>query len=103
MLTGFGVHATESAILPSTARYHADCDTGSLRRSIGEANTVRLCGGAAAVLIMIAAGPFLLGLFGQSFRSGYPRLVLLLIAQMIGVLAGPTAQLLSVSGRSATV
>jgi len=98
MLIGFGVHAIEAAILPSTARYQANGDTGALRRSIAEANTVRLCGGAAAVLIMIAAGHFLLGLFGQSFRSGYPTLVLLLIAQMIGVLAGPTAQLLSVSG-----
>jgi O-antigen/teichoic acid export membrane protein len=35
MLIGFGVHALESAILPSTARYQADGDTGSLRRSIG--------------------------------------------------------------------
>ena len=47
---------------------------------------------------MIGAGPFLLGLFGSGFRTGYPALVLLLLAQMVGVFAGPTAQLLSVSG-----
>jgi len=98
MLIGLGVHAIESAILPKTARHRATGDTIALRRSIGEANTVRLLGGLVAVAAVIAAGKPLLGLFGDQFRSGYCALVLLLLAQLTGVVAGPAAQLLSVSG-----
>ncbi len=98
MLIGIGIHALESAMLADTARHRASGDTAMLRQSIGEANSVRLCGGAAAVAVLVAFGPFLLDLFGPDFRAGQFALVVLLLAQLIAVLSGPTAQVLSVSG-----
>ena len=88
----------ESAMLADTARHRARGDTAMLRRFIGEANTVRLGGGAAAVAVLIAVGPLLLDLFGPDFRAGQFALVVLLLAQLIAVMSGPTAQVLSVSG-----
>jgi O-antigen/teichoic acid export membrane protein len=68
------------------------------KRYRGEANTIRLCGGAAAVAVLIATGPFLLDLFGRDFRAGQFALVILLLAQLVAVMSGPAAQVLSISG-----
>jgi O-antigen/teichoic acid export membrane protein len=98
MLIGIGIHAIESAMLADTARHRARGDSVRLRQSIAEANTVRLCGGAAGVAVLIAIGPSLLSLFGPAFDTGRFALVVLLLGQLIAVMAGPAAQVLSVSG-----
>lgn len=50
----------------------------------------------SAVFVMF--GQQLFGLFGESYEGAYPSFVTLVIAQLVGVLTGPTASMLTMAG-----
>lgn len=49
-------------------------------------------------LLLVFGGTFLLGIYGQEYKIGASSLAVLAIGQMINTFAGPTAQLLNVTG-----
>jgi O-antigen/teichoic acid export membrane protein len=49
-------------------------------------------------IVLLSAGPRLLGLFGSEFADGYPALSVLVIGHAIGALAGPIGFLVIMTG-----
>ena len=52
----------------------------------------------ASMVIVYFFGPVVLSVFGQDFAGGYSALLILLAAQLLRSLAGPSAHLLTLSG-----
>src|SRR3546814_12033924 len=47
---------------------------------------------------MMAAGPWVLVIFGKEYVSGYHALLILLVAQVINAICGPTGFMMSMTG-----
>lgn len=97
-LITFGILAVNTISMPDTAQLHAKNDQKALQRLITHAARLQLLWSFAALLGVVAVGKYILGIFGPSFVSGYVALVILAVAQLIGALFGPAAQLLSMTG-----
>ncbi len=97
-LIAFGIHAVDSIALPHMSKDHAAGDARSLRANIRRACRLRVVGALLIAVPLLAAGKYVLLLFGPEFVAGYPALVILLFAQLINAALGPAARLLSVTG-----
>jgi O-antigen/teichoic acid export membrane protein len=98
MLIGYSVQIGQQMAVPDMADAEHNGDIARLRRaawrSIVLPSTITLTSLAVVALF----GHRLLGLFGPEFVSGRDALLILLTAQLLRSLAGPSTQLLTLSG-----
>lgn len=96
----FVMNAAQLAAAPRLAA--ARDDRLRLRTLVRHVNQLSVVAGiAVAALFLLAAEP-LLALFGTEFVAGAPALRILVLAQLINVMTGPTGVLLSMTGRERT-
>jgi O-antigen/teichoic acid export membrane protein len=98
LLIAFGIFAVDAFTAPEAARLHAAGDWQTLQRVTNHATRLRFWGSVAAVLLLSAAGKWLLSLFGADFVRGYGALMILALAQLVQAAVGPVTRLMSVSG-----
>lgn len=92
-------NALQAGLAPSAARLYALDDKRQLQSLVHRSNAV-VCGlTAAAALVLIAGGPWILRLFGPEFAAGYWALVILAVGQLVHVGLGPAGMLLNMAGQ----
>ncbi|MCS3700519.1 O-antigen/teichoic acid export membrane protein [Salinibacter ruber] len=98
-ILGFALSATNMIVSPITSELYTKGEMNRLQQVIGWTSMVgflfTLFGGA----VLLGFGPFLLGLFGPTFRDGYAALAVLIIARAGFTFAGPTGMLMQMTGR----
>lgn len=77
---------------------HTRGDHETLQRLCRQISATTLVIAIAAVAIIIAAGDWLLGLFGQGFEAGYTPLAILAAGVIARVAAGPAEDVLNMTG-----
>jgi len=99
LLVSFPLTACNAVLAPNVARLHAQGDHERMQRLLTSATLAVSLASAAAALVLILAGPWLLaGLFGETFTGGYPALAILAIGQLISAWAGSVGLFLSMTG-----
>lgn len=97
-LIGFGIFAVDAIVLPRAAQAHARGQTDDLQRLLSQAAWLKMTGALVAVAALAMLGRPILAIFGAEFVPGYSALLILALTQLVVAMAGPVAQLLSVSG-----
>ena len=95
---GFFLTAVNMAFLPRASRHHARGDRERLQQDLFRSCKVMTwCAGAGLVFLSVF-GESVLGLFGPEFRTGSSALVVLAAGHFVRALAGPAAEVLSMTG-----
>lgn len=97
-LITFGILAVNTISMPGTAQLHAKGENNALQKLITHAARLQLMWSFCALVGIVIVGKYVLGIFGPSFVSGYVALIILAVAQLVGAMFGPAAQLLSMTG-----
>lgn len=97
-LTAFGLFAINAIAGPMISEFHHGGRKTELRRTMtlaarGSLGFTLLAGGGLALL-----GEWILGLFGEAFRSGYTPLLILLCGQLANSACGSVALLMTMTG-----
>lgn len=101
-LVTFGLAAVNSIVAPLISEYYSRGKMHELQRMITLAArgifgfTIVICAG------LFFLGEFILGLFGDGFRVGYPPLAVLLVGQAISAIAGSVGFLMVMTGHQMT-
>lgn len=90
---------TSAVIQPWLASGYAKNEHGRLQQVVTQATHVGVWPSVLLALLLVWAGPRLLGLFGADFPQAYPVLLVLVAAHIMGAILGPCQQLLVMSGR----
>jgi O-antigen/teichoic acid export membrane protein len=99
LLVSFPLIACNAVLAPNVARLHAQGDHARLQRLLTSATLVVSLAAAAAVLVLVVAGRWLIdGLFGEEFAAAYPALVILAVGQLVNAWAGSVGMFLSMTG-----
>ena len=98
-LAGMPGSVTGAVIQPWLASAHAERERSHLQRVVAHAAHVALWPSLLGSLLLLWAGPWLLGLFGSEFPAAFSVLAALLLAQLCSVMFGPCRQVLVMSGR----
>jgi O-antigen/teichoic acid export membrane protein len=98
LLVGFGVQVAHQVMLPDLADAHAARRLSSARETMRAAAVFPLAFTIAALVVTIAFGDRILALFHPDFALAHGVLVVLVGCQVLRALAGPSAQLLMVTG-----
>ena len=96
----FVMNAAQLAAAPRIAA--ARDDRLRTRSIVRRVNLLSLVAGVVVSSVFLLAAEPLLGLFGSEFVAGAPALRILVLAQFINVLTGPTGVLLSMTGHERT-
>jgi O-antigen/teichoic acid export membrane protein len=86
-------------VLPQLFARHDRDDKTYTRSLFRESNKLMFLLALPLLLVNILAGPFLLGLFGPAFGTGYVPLVYISLAQLLFSLFGPTNTVLMMQGK----
>jgi len=97
VLVPFGLVAVNTVAAPMIAELWAEGDRETLQRLLTVAARAILATTVPLVLSLGLLGSWLLGFFGQDFRSGYPALLILISGQLINALAGSVGYLLTMT------
>lgn len=97
-LVGFGLLAVNMMVAPMIADLHARGDVRQLQSVTGFAAWGILAFALPVTVLLVGAGPWILGLFGPGFREGYAPLIILLGGRLLGALAGSVGFLMSMTG-----
>jgi O-antigen/teichoic acid export membrane protein len=98
-LVSFPLTACNIVLAPYIAQLHALDDFKRLQRLLTMCTLAVSVASAAAALVLIVAGRWLLAnLFGPSFADGYPALVILAIGQLLSTWTGSVGLFLSMTG-----
>jgi O-antigen/teichoic acid export membrane protein len=98
VLAGYGMRSLYALLLPTIISAHAtndDLEFGSQIRKLNLLSFVYSCG---VILFFAVAGPYLLGLFGQDFASGWPLLMVVLSTVCVRAVFGPAPAILAMKG-----
>jgi len=97
-LVSFGLMAGNSIAAPVISELHARGERGALQRAVTLAAWGTTVWALLAALVLAAGASFLLGLFGEEFRTGAPILIVLAAGQVINGATGPVGYLLNMTG-----
>ena len=86
-------------VLPQLFARHDRDDKTYTRSLFRESNKLMFLLALPLLLVNVLAGPFLLGLFGPAFGSGYMPLVYISLAQLLYSLFGPSNTVLMMQGK----
>ena len=98
MLISFGLVAVDAFTGPEMVKLLRGGDQQALQRAVNRITRLRFWAALLAVILMAAAGRYVLGLFGDEFPAGYSVLLILAVAQLIQAGVGPVTRLVSLSG-----
>lgn len=98
ILVSFPLTIANATIAPLIARFHSTDDHAQLQQALD--HSMRLVSMASVVVFLgvLLLGRELLSIFGPEFVEGYIVLVILAAAGLVNALAGPSANLLSLTG-----
>jgi O-antigen/teichoic acid export membrane protein len=94
MLVTFPLTCLNMAVAPSIAVAYERRDYAELQTLAATTARTTVLAAVVVCLGLIAAGPFLLSLFGPAFAGGYPALVILAVAGVLNASAGAAGYLL---------
>lgn len=97
-LVGFLVQAAHHVAGPEIAEARLLGDAARLRAAVVRAVMLPAAGTLLATLAALALGGFALSLFGADFAQGGPVLAILVAAQAVRALAGPSVTMLNLAG-----
>ncbi len=83
---------------PMIAELHAKGRRDEFQRFLTQASWIIALVTLPLAVVLLCAGPWLLGLFGSEFARGYPALNALVIGHALGALAGPIGFLVIMTG-----
>jgi len=98
----FGLTASNAIAAPMIAQHYHGGRMDDLRHLLRRASRLSFGFFSVAGCILAAAGPFVLGLFGPSFREGYVVLLILLGAQAANAFVGPVGFVMTMTGKQDT-
>lgn len=98
MIVTLGLSVIDYVYIPKIAAMWESKKLIGLQQMIREASKQILIITIPIVLVLILAGKWLLGLFGQSFSASYIPLVILVCGQLINALTGMVGGLLMMTG-----
>jgi O-antigen/teichoic acid export membrane protein len=101
LFVAFAIQTGHQLILRDLAEAIVDKDNAAIRRIIAQANSIAIALSGSALGIVVLFGDKVLGLFGSEFTGGYKCLLILMAAQFLRALAGPGAQVLTLTGHEA--
>ncbi|HQS96781.1 oligosaccharide flippase family protein [Novosphingobium sp. 17-62-19] len=93
-LFGLIMMAAESIMGPHFAALLARNDIASVNRLARNVSLAMIAAGAPLMVVILAAPEFLLGLFGEEFKSGANALRIISLGQMANIATGPVASIL---------
>ncbi len=93
----FPLFVANASIAPRIVTYHLRGEMEALARWIRRMIRMAFLGASALWMGLVLLGPWLLGLAGTSYRSGYPVLLLLGLGQMVNVAAGSVGWVLQMT------
>lgn len=85
------------------ARAAEDADPAALQRVYAQARTMALWPGLAAALALMLASPWILALFGQGFAEAAPLAMVLVGANALRLVFGPSDEALAMAGHPGCV
>jgi O-antigen/teichoic acid export membrane protein len=98
LLVGYFVQIGQQMVVPDMADARHKGDHHRLRRAAWRSIAVPTLITIFSMVVIYAFGPLLLSIFGPEFESSSHVLLILLAAQLLRALAGPSAHLLTLSG-----
>lgn len=101
LLIGFGLTAVNAWMAPAIADLHARGDRAGLQRVVTLAARAITAFTLPVAVGLVAAGEWLLGLFGAGFAAGRVALGVLCIGQVANALLGPVGYLMTMTGNQA--
>ncbi|MGA9286109.1 MAG: flippase [Solirubrobacteraceae bacterium] len=93
------LYATNMALAPAIARLHAAKDWSGLERTTEHMARATLFVSAPVAIVFMVFPHLYLGLFGASFQAGATALVILALGQLINAAAGPSGNVLLMTGQ----
>lgn len=97
-LVGFTVQASHQVLQPELGDAMARRESGGMSAKMLGASLFPIFITASAILLSVVAGGHLLALFGEEFRAAQTTLTILLVAQFVRAVAGPSPFLLTLLG-----
>lgn len=97
-LMAFIFFSLNALAVPKFAELHGAGKHAELQRFVRGVIHAMFWPTVAAGVFLLAAGDFILGLFGEGFEAGYPMLVLLMLGFLARAATGPTEYLLNMTG-----
>jgi O-antigen/teichoic acid export membrane protein len=98
-LATFGMSALASITSPMIVTAHQAGDVASLRRIASVNARLALVCALGVACVLLAAGSYVLQLFGPGFEQAWQPMVILLVSGIISAASGPAAQLLMMTGK----
>lgn len=97
-LMAFIFFSLNALAVPKFAELHGAGKHDELQRFVRGVIHAMFWPTLAAGAVLLVAGQFILGLFGEGFDAGYPLLVLLMLGFLMRAATGPTEYLLNMTG-----
>jgi O-antigen/teichoic acid export membrane protein len=101
-MIGFTVQSAHQVLLPEMGDAVARRESDALGRKILGASLFPIIATSIAVVLSALAGDKLLALFGDEFRASQNTLTILMFAQFVRALAGPSPFLMTMKGAQRT-
>ena len=92
--------AVNSIMAPTAASLHGAGETERLRVTFARMTWATAGAGLIIGALLLATGPWLLGLFGPEFVAGYPALVVLVVGQVVNAATGSVGVILGMTGHA---
>ena len=97
-LVSFGLAASNGIMAPVIAELYSSGKKDELHKTLRYSVALVAFVGVGGAIVMAAAGPLALQLFGSEYQAGYQALLILLGAQAINALCGPTGVMMAMTG-----
>jgi O-antigen/teichoic acid export membrane protein len=102
-LTTFSLFAVNSIAAPKFAEFYGKGDMGGLERVVHHSKKMIFWGSFPVVLVFFLFPSFILGIFGDEFRTGVYAFLLLTFGQFIQAMSGSVRHILSMTGKHKTL
>ncbi len=102
-LMQFAYVSVNTLLLPRIAAAHSARDASRMQSIVDTMNVVVLVPAGCVLVALVAFGPQVLSLFGQSFVGGYLVVLVLAVARFTDLLLGPASEVLMMSGAQSRV
>lgn len=95
--------AVNQSLAPAIASLYATGDTGKLQRLLTRSVRLAVLGTLPIVLLLVLFGEIILSIYGPTFRSAYPSLLILIVGQLVNSMAGSVGNVLIMGGQERIV
>ncbi len=103
LLTSFFLQITISALAPNISTLYKKKDIESLRNMIQRTTLGLFIIGLMSFIIFSISGKYILGIWGEDFKSAYAILIIISIGQLLNISTGPAGLILTMCGFEKTI